>query len=542
MALSNFEATALMKLLIVTVLLPAVSLFAAANAALALDPGRHLTQYAHNSWTFQDGYITGAVNAIAQTKDGYLWIGTEAGLIRFDGVRFQHWTPPGAAESSTFPTEVSALMADRDGGLWFAGERTRGHPYLSHWTGRKLISFALDAPSPALTVLETRSGEVWVDSPFCQVSGHDLRCPKSRVTEALSGGNALAEDAAGSIWFGGYTGVSRWNTSGMLSFMPIGPQNHVGQRGVSAIVAPADGSIWVGIDARGPHLGLQHLHAGQWTSVQLAGEDSSEWLVNTMLLDRHGALWIGTEYDGVYRLYSGRLEKYRRSDGLSADQVNRLFEDREGNIWVGTPAGLDRFRDTQIVSLSRREGLCTSEVDAVLGAQDGTLWIGGSQALSFLHEGRLSCIRTGQGLPADLVTSLFEDHEGHLWVGIDDSIAIYEKGRFEEIKQASGARTGLIASIAEDTNHDIWLVSGPEHRRVLRVHDRKAEEFSLPLNSAPHEIAADPRGGLWLGLMDGDLAHYRNGHTQIVSFGHTGESSVQQLTVEPDGTVLAATG
>src|ERR1700722_16352741 len=118
--------------------------FLAANPAWAVDPNRHISQYAHNAWTIQDGHLPGMVNAIAQTADGYLWIGTSAGLVRFDGIRFIPWDAPG--EPLAFSSsEITALLGARDGSIWIAARTSSTRQNLSHWTGRQLVNIPVDS-------------------------------------------------------------------------------------------------------------------------------------------------------------------------------------------------------------------------------------------------------------------------------------------------------------------------------------------------------------------------------------------------------------
>ena len=164
--------------------------------------------------------------------------------------------------------------------------------------------------------------------------------------------------------------------------------------------------------------GFEHFVQGEWNSQIAAGFDGANLDVQSLLLDRRDALWIGTTDKGLYRIFEDRVEHYDSKDGLSSDLVERLFEDREGNVWAVTSKGIDRFRDMRITSFSTLEGLCTNEVDSVLAAQDGTLWIGGDGPLAALRHGAVACWVSGKGLPGVQVTSMFEDQAHHLWVGL----------------------------------------------------------------------------------------------------------------------------
>jgi ligand-binding sensor domain-containing protein len=420
----------------------------------AVDPSWHLSQYAHNAWSIQDGYLPGMANAFAQTGDGYLWIGTSAGLVRFDGMRFIAWHPPGEPPAFSSP-DITALLGARDGSLWIAARTSAVKQKLSHLAGRQLVDIPVDS-SGIWSIAESRSGAVWIPRPFCQVTGVELQCHRRPDGAPFEHGDSIAEDTAGNLWIGSDTDLVRWKSGSFSVYAPSGLKSNAGIEGVAALAAATDGSVWAGMDLRGPGLGLQHLMRGQWKSWVTAGFDSSDLSVATLLMDRQGALWVGTHDRGIYRIYRDKVEHFQTADGLSSDNVFKVYEDREGNVWAATSKGIDRFRDLRVATYSMADGLCTSEVDSVLVAHDGTLWIGGDRALISLRQDHPSCIATGKNLPGNQVTSLFEDHEHRLWIGIDNSLTIYEKGGFTPINRRDGTGLGLVTGITEDVDHNVW--------------------------------------------------------------------------------------
>jgi signal transduction histidine kinase/ligand-binding sensor domain-containing protein len=514
--------------------------FLVASPVWSLDPMRHISQYAHNSWTIQDGFLPGMANDIAQTSDGYLWIGTSAGLVRFDGIRFVPWDAPGEPLSFS-SSEITALLGARDGSIWIAARTSPTRQNLSHWTSGHLVNIPVEGTG-IWSMLESRRGSLWIARPFCEVVGIGLRCYTRSDGTPFDHGDSVAEDTAGDLWVGSDIDLVRWNDRVTSVYAPSGLKSNAGIRGVSSLAAAADGSVWAGMDARGPGVGLQHFVQGQWRPWVAPGFDSSDLSVGALLVDHQGALWIGTNDAGIYRIHQDKVENFRRVDGLSSDSVYKLFEDREGNIWAATNKGIDRFRDLRIATYSITDGLCTSEVDSVMAADDGTLWIGGDDGLGILRQDRLSCVASGKSLPGHQVTSLFEGRDHRLWIGIDNSLTIYEKGGFTSINRRDGTGLGLVTGIAEDIDHNIWAVTGGRRRALIRVADRSVqEELEAPQIPAPHKVAADPQGGIWLGLMSGDLARYRGGKLDTFHWDRAVESPVVQLSVSRDGSVLGAT-
>jgi signal transduction histidine kinase len=261
-----------------------------------------------------------------------------------------------------------------------------------------------------------------------------------------------------------------------------------------------------------------------------------------LLLDRDGTLWAGTAGQGLYKIHAGHVDHFGAADGLTADYVTRLYEDHEGNLWVLTPKGLDSFRDTPIVTFSRSEGMHLSEIDTVLVSSDGAVWAGGSGGLDVLRNGTVSSLRGGKDLPGDQVTSLLEDHNQQLWVGIDQTLSIYRKGRFSEIRRSDGSSLGLVVGLAEDTQNDVWAEVSANPRRLVRIRDLKVQqELSAPQVPTARRVMADPSGGIWLGLMSGDLARYREGRLETIRFPRKADSPVSDMIMNSDGSVLGAT-
>jgi ligand-binding sensor domain-containing protein len=264
--------------------------------------------------------------------------------------------------------------------------------------------------------------------------------------------------------------------------------------------------------------------------------------VEALFLDRKNALWIGTWQQGIYRIHDGVADHFSTADGLSSEHVYNFFEDREGDLWIATSKGVDRFRDFRVTSFSTREGLSTPEVDSVLASRDGTVWIGGYEALDALRPHGIAHIQKGKGLPGEQVTSLFEDHAGQLWVGIDNMLTIYTHGRFRPINRGDGTPIGMVAGLTEDVDGNIWVETIGPPRTLFRIQDlRVQEEFPSPQLPAARKVAADPGGGIWLGLVDGDLARYRHGLVERFHFEQVQGSRVDQVFVNSDGAVLGAT-
>jgi len=509
-----------------------------------VNPNVRISQYGHTAWRIQDGLLSDTPVAMAQTADGYLWIGGPGGLfVRFDGVHFVPWTPP--LGKKLLSPEIRTLLAARDGSLWI-GTRLG----LSHWTNQDLLNYSSYANAVISSIVEDDDGTIWVTrnritdgtGPLCKVKGTAMQCYGKPDGLPETSYWSLVRDSAGSLWLGSSTALTRWRPGSFQTYYPSGLKSNAGQAGIVALVPSSDGSIWAGIAVRGLGLGLQQFAQGAWKPFAAPELDGRTLEVLALFMDRQNALWVGTAGNGIYRIYRNEVDHFGSSDGLTSDSTLGFFEDRERNLWVTTSKGIDCFRDLQITTFSTREGLTTAEVDSVQASRDGSVWVGGDEALDILGPGRLSSVQAGKGLPGHQVTSLFEDHAGQRWVGVDNALFINEKGSFTKINRRDGSPTGMIVGITEDVDKNIWVLSFGPPRSLIRIYDRKVQE-ELPTPKIPpaSALVADPRGGIWLGLLNGDLARYHRGRTEIFRFEHTPDSRVTQVLLSSDGSVLGAT-
>ena len=494
------------------------------SSAWALDTGTALAQYGHTAWPVREGHFAGPPSAVTQTRDGFLWIGTQTGLIRFDGVRFMPWKPP--AGSRLPDDRIIKLLGTRDGSLWIGTANG-----LAQWRAPNLVVHTREGRFGAL--LEDRRGTIWAGHTralgkvpsLCRSVRGDFRCFEFPDKYGLSYVRALHEDRQGNVWLGGDRGVCRWKpeTPENPECYAIGsPAQVTDEYGVFVLGDDAGGVLWAGTKAQG----IWWLVAGRW--VRYPSPPDPELEAQGMLSDREGGLWLGTLSHGLIRIARGRTERFTRADGLSGDAVSDLFEDREGSLWVITTAGLDRFRDVKVATLTAREGLGGGDVGAVLASRDGSLWIAERRALIHLDPTGMSFYAAGQRLPGSSPTSLFEDFRGRLWVGVDNGLAWREHGRFFQLRMPDGSAVGLVRAMAEDRDGNLWVATIDPSRPLVRVRDERVIEVISADKLGGRQVsamAADPQGGVW--LVNPELKRYRNG--RIEAYGAVGDPSRRRI-------------
>src|SRR5262249_9955531 len=366
----------------------------------ALDPAVLLSQYGHANWRSRDGTLAGMPRAMAQTSDGLLWIGTDNGLLTFDGVRFTGWAPP---SGDSLPSSmITSLLAARDGTMWIG---TAGG--LAHLHQGTLTRYP-EPPDAITNLVEDRHGVVWfarwgasVTDPVCGVAGQ-VRCygPSGGIPQSFVG--SLHLGVHDDLWIGTDTALVRWDRHWATTYPLASLKSNFNQRGVTGIETADGDNLWIGAAVPGPGGGLRRFSHGRWEPFRVPGLDGSSLVVGALFRDRHEALWVGTGDRGIYRIRGQSVEHFGSADGLSNDYAGRFFEDREGTVWIMTPDGLDSLRDLRVISYTAREGVGSVEFDTVMAARDGTIWVGGG-ALGKVDRLRPRLVLAGRALPGKQV-------------------------------------------------------------------------------------------------------------------------------------------
>jgi ligand-binding sensor domain-containing protein len=492
-------------------------------SASALNPRFDLDQYAHTSWTVREGYFNGIITSIAQTADGYLWLGTEFGLLRFDGTKTVSWQSQ--VKDKIPGSDIRSLLASRDGRLWI-GTREG----LASWKDGKLTVYSALAGHGVTSLLEDQEGTVWAvataipTSMLCAIQSGRTQCygEDGSLPYPIT---SLYEDNKGNLWVGGggRTGLWRWKP---------GPPERYPMPEPRALIDGDNGAILIAMST-----GITQLVNGKATPYPLPV--ACQFAPNKLLRDRDGGLWIGTAGRGLLHVHRGRTDLFTQSDGLSGDVVESLFEDREGNIWVSTSNGLDRFHDVAVSTISIKQGLSSTAVWSVLAARDGSVWLGTIDGLNKWingqntiyrarrteatssdakpdHGGVLDSVReiTDSGLPDNYLESLFQDSAGRVWVSTRKGVAYFDNGRFVPV---SAVPTGLVNSIAGDGSENLWI--SHQSAGLFYLH-RGSIVKRIPWAALRHKdwattLIPDPlQGGLWLGFYQGGVTFLKDGQVR----------------------------
>ena len=373
----------------------------------ALDPERNLTQYNCQTWRRSNGLPASAVNAIAQSRDGWMWLGTSHGLVAFDGTGFRVLDPTSA---ENVPSKAIAAIAQRaEGGLWLGLDRgglvrTDGNGF------ERMLNADWQGPYTMVRALQ------WSRSGGLLVAGNDLAGVldsagtfRSTVPVAEADVRTICDDERGRIWMGTVDdGVFYWEDGKAIPFLDGAFSNRI----VSSIAIGPDGRIWLGTAS-----GL-FCYTSDFEPVSLGEVRGFDSQPNVIKVDRRGAVWIGTVMSGLFRYYDGKFSRIRKQDGLASDRILTLAESDDGSIWVGTEDGVSQLSDVRFPVLSSPEGLAHEACLSVATAQDGSVWMATPGGATHYRDGRFTNygVEESHGFTSRWIKRVFAARNGDVYL------------------------------------------------------------------------------------------------------------------------------
>lgn len=455
-------------------------------------------QYTLATWTARDGLPSSYVLALAQDRDGYLWVGTSAGLARFDGQRFVTW-PRNQSPPSPTPL-VYSVTPTRDGGLWIV---FGGLSYIAHDSGGRVTTYTTrdGLPEGGMRVLVQRhDGTVWAGGTggLCRFTNgrwEPVPLPDNARTVV-----ALAEDPEGHLWVGTARGVYR-SLDPESGFTSV----RVGVEGPLRFAAGQDHMAITG-EARVAtvSLDLKDLRVARIAAEARTGPFP-------VMRDRAGRIWAGTNGEGLFRLDEHAVAplQYTERTGLAGDQIRVMLEDRDGNIWVGTQAGLTRITEASIAAVTTRANATSENISTLAADAIGNVWVEVPGGLARISGAERRLLTSAAGARFDDITALFSDARGGTWIASGDGrVTRFANGAFQSIPQEGGATSSIIA-ITADADGRVWLYDGRQFTRREPAAESTAIEAPPELRVHPFRfLHVDRRGRLWAGT-DGGLVAVR---------------------------------
>ena len=434
-------------------------------AARGADSDSELAETASDmlAWHSTDGLPSDSVTAIIQTRDGFLWIGTTAGLVRFDGVKFTKFDLPDSTTGN--PIGVTALCEDKDGYLW------------------------IGTPSDGLFELER--GNLRHDTPA-----------QGLLDESVT---SLAADSHGSIWIGTKSGLNLCSGQNFTSFtVPDGlPDNFI-----SGVHVARSGTVW--ITTRNGMCRFIDGHIAPYAFQTESQGRSPEYL--GAYEDRRGNLWaFGDTY--LINLAEGKRFNYFRNSDSASVRIWSLCEGRDGRIWIGTSGrGLFCFEDNSFQPVMLGENRGSYDVRAICEDREGNLWLGTSGGgLLQLRPQSVHILRSGQGLPDSLPTAFALDANGRIYVGLQrGGLFVGESGRFDRVDGNGGlALQNFVSSVCVAHDGTVW--AGTAGNGLFGLRSGGGVQYTTADGLADNtvlSVCVDSEGGVWASTESGTVHRF----------------------------------
>ena len=532
----------------------------------ALDPEKNLSNYIHHTWTTREGLPQDTIYSIVQDSQGYIWIGTDRGLVRFDGLEFKLFNKSNThalkndsitalflASDKTlwigtygggitlyknnqflFPAPpddlpnhfVQSITEDRENNIWIG---TLGGGII-HFDGTLFSSITTDMEDSGLSnnivssVFVDRKGKLWIGTAA------GLDCLENGEFTSYTTGNGLLgnniktifEDSKGHLWIGTTMGINVIrNRPGDLKrgrFISLTTKDGLSDNYIRSITEDRNHSMWIATNG-----GLNRLREGtplrSSQGIKFEQFTTLDGLTDNSLLsvyeDRWGNLWIGTSSGGLNALRDGKFSFYTRRDGLSSDNVKAIYEAEDGSLWVGTSgAGLNRYRNGTFDLYTESDGLCGNNIESLGGDGQGGLWIGTTNGLNVfdMETKTITSLSEKDGLSDRSIKTIYRDRKGDMWIGtFGGGLNRFRDGNFQVFDTGNGLSNDFVSAITEDKNGNLWVGTnnGLNRSRNNRF-DVYTSEDGLS-DDVIMDIYADAEGTVWIATNGGGLNRYKNG-------------------------------
>ena len=521
MAGSSLKKRAVAKLLLAGSILIAVGSPACATKAQSA----RVFQYTRTLWRVSDGLPEDTIQALAESRQGLLWIGTTGGLARFDGSRIQVYGAGLAQPLSA--NSIFCLAPDRDGSLWAGTEgggllRLRGNNLKVYFNREGLTDGFVRS------VFEDDRGRVWVgtDDGLFVVEGERLRRVDQGAEMAPIAVHSITEDRDHRLWVGGSRLIAIEPDDSNRQFSLPGAYS---ENRVKKILQTADGTVWVGTVG-----GLQYLRNGRFQT--LPGIHAT---VRTMLQTTDGMLWIGTIGDGLWTFRDGRLTQVSKPGLLPSDTVLSIFEDQQKQVWIGTQAGLVRLNKTPVSLVPLPEG-SDPDYETISGDNNGDVWVA-AQSLYLIRDG-VARRSTYPGVTNLTVRNIYRARDGALWIGTDGGgVYCIRDGKIKHYSAPGDLTNNFIRGFLESHNGDMWIATDEGVVRLGSSGSVKLTEANGLAYFSTRSLFEDHSGAIWIGTDRGLSCWRGKGFEQNTATRALAQEKVWSILQDEGGTLWFGT-
>jgi signal transduction histidine kinase/ligand-binding sensor domain-containing protein/DNA-binding response OmpR family regulator len=459
----------------------------------SVDPSKPVGQYVRNSWSTAENLPTGWVTAILQTEDGFIWIGTQEGLARFDGTLFKTFDKNSTRENIKH-NYIRSLVEDEGGRTLWIGTFGGG---LTRYSNGTFQSYTDKDGLPGnfiLALAPDHQGNLWIgtDKGLAQLKAGKF-VSRPEVSEEIT---SLAVAPDGAIWAATAHSVYRVDKNFEKLELPLNDPK--------SLYLDHQGNAWIGTATHG----LYMFAKGKINHYD-PGPHFHPAAITALYQDRSESLWIGNSAGDVCRMQSQEFDCLSLS---SSNAIEALYEDREGNLWVGTQTGgVVRLRDVKFTTYDSKMGVADDLVWSVYQSRDKSIWMGTTKGLSILRNGKIQSVRLGPNQSDNTVWVTSEDIDGTLWIGTENGLKLFRDGKvIKTYTVKDGLASNTIHALYRDREGNWWI--GNRDGGLTRYKDGKFTVFKQKNGSAyrVRVVLEDHEGGIWFGTEEG-LAQLKNG-------------------------------
>jgi ligand-binding sensor domain-containing protein/two-component sensor histidine kinase len=501
---------------------------------LALNPQTPLSRYSYHTWQPNDGLPRASILSITQTKDGYLWLATESGLVRFDGQSFTIFdtstTKELEPEGGTYE-----LWPSKDGGLWISVDSTN----VVRMTNGTFTSYPLGVQfhKPIKALYEDPKGHLWIGTPgagLAKMMNGNLEFFNLKTGLTNNFVTAITGSRTGIIWVGTRNGLNAIKDGTLISY---GIKDGFLGQAVNALVEDQTGNLWIGTNGGG----LYQYKGGKFIKQ---GEGEGLSYIDAIGLDSQDNLWIASRQRGLTRFKDGHFVSIDSESPLKDSQIQSIFEDREGSLWLGTQKGsLVKIIDNNVYLISDKSVWGDDSVRAVHEEEDGSLWIASKQGLRLVKGGEIKKYENSDGLPDNNVLALLKSRQGNFWIGtLGRGVAKLSDGKISVLGMDEGI--GEVTSLGEACDGSLWIGSSTPNSKLTRLKDGKFTSYDLPKEIKAKYFRAmqvDRKCNLWIGTSAG-LVKFKDEEFTVYTTQHgLLDNNVQALYESMNGDLWIGT-
>jgi signal transduction histidine kinase/ligand-binding sensor domain-containing protein len=512
--------------------------------------------YGVDFWREAEGLPQSRVRAIVETHDGYIWLGTDGGAVRFNGASFRAFT---VETGSLKDNEVWALQEDDENALWIG---TYGGGLTRFKDGRfRTFSTSDGLPDDVVTRIEKdSSGDLWIatSSGFCRYSHGRFTRMEAPGGPTVAGRDSICARSPRGVFVSTGAQVLRFSDG---RFEPLGGLVRKGDGSIERLTCAADGSVWIGFsngaiknwkngraDTFTPQHGpateialiyqdpaggvwavlgrtIYRLRNGRFEPLALEDERTGLGAVYSMYVDREGSIWVGLQSNGLERLRVKQISTLPAPAGVPDDIARCVFEDRHGDVWVGTTSGFDRYREGRLLSHTSLPEGHLGPVRSFAEDPQGRLWIAAGKDLLLLDQGRLTAFPGWR--PSSLIMVIYRDSLGGMWVGADwDGLYQWTGKAFRNYRTQDGLAGNRVRALLRDRQGALWI--GAAGAGVSRFFQGRFTNYGTSAGLAGNRVYAiheDEDGTLWFAarggltrLKDGKFFSYASAPGLLVDF------------------------